>query len=131
MPAGELSIDNLAEPHTTEFGAVEFLRRVEDVDLATQARALLGGSAQDLPESERFHPGAGRLARVGYVSRLIDAGFTLSLLVRGHTPGAVVAASARAYREALAQDERYVYLRPGRAGRRMGRPAIPVLLLLQ
>ena len=109
VPAGELSVDNLAEPHTTEFGAVEFLRRVEDVDLATQARALLAGSAQDLPESERFHPGAGRLARVGYVSRLIDAGFTLSLLVRGHTPGAVVAASARAYREALAEDERYVY----------------------
>ena len=108
-PPGSLSVDNLAEPHTTEFGAVEFLRRVEDVDLATQARALLAGSAQDLPESERFHPGAGRLARVGYVSRLIDAVFTLSLLVRGHTPGAVVAASARAYREALAEDERYVY----------------------
>ena len=109
VPAGELSVDNLAEPRTTEFGAVEFLRRVEDVDLATQARALLAGSAQDLPESERFHPGAGRLARVGYVSRLIDAVFTLSLLVRGHTPGAVVAASARAYRAALAEDERYVY----------------------
>ena len=107
--AGSLSVDNLAKPRTTEFGAVEFLRRVEDVDLATQARALLAGSAQDLPESERFHPGAGRLARVGYVSRLIDAIFTLSLLVRGHTPGAVVAASARAYRAALAEDERYVY----------------------
>ena len=109
VPAGSLSVTNLAEPRTTEFGAVEFLRRVEDVDLATQARALLAGSAQDLPESERFHPGAGRLARVGYVSRLIDAIFTLSLLVRGHTPGAVVAASARAYRTALAEDERYVY----------------------
>jgi hypothetical protein len=109
VPAGQLSVANLAEPHSTEFGAVEFLRRVEDVDLATQARALLAGSAQDLPESERFHRGAGRLARVGYVSRLIDAVFSLSLLVRGHTPGAVVAASARAYREALAEDERYVY----------------------
>ena len=109
VPAGGLSVDNLAEPHTTEFGAVEFLRRVEDVDLATQARALIAGSAQDLPDSERFHPGAGRLARVGYVSRLIDAIFTLSLLVRGHTPGAVVAASARAYRAALAENERYVY----------------------
>ena len=109
VPAGSLSIDNLADPRTAELGAVEFLRRVEDVDLATQARALIAGSAQDLPESERFHPGAGRLARVGYVSRLIDALFTLSLLVRGHTPGAVVAASARAYREALAKDERYVY----------------------
>ena len=60
VPAGGSSVDNLAEPRTTEFGAVEFLRRVEDVDLATQARALIGGSAQDLPESERFHRGAGR-----------------------------------------------------------------------
>ena len=109
VPVGELSIDSLPEPRTTEFGAVEFLRRVEDVDLATQARALIEGPAQDLPESERFHRGPGRLARVGYVSRLIDAGFTLSLLVRGHTPGAVVAASARAYGEALAEDDRYVY----------------------
>ena len=109
VPVGGLTVDNLAEPHTTELGATEFLRRVEDVDLATQARALIEGSAQDLPESERFHRGPGRLARVGYVSRLIDAGFKLSLLVRGHTPGAVVAASARAYREALAEDDRYVY----------------------
>ena len=109
VPAGKLSVDNLAEPRTTEFGAVEFLRRVEDVDLATQARALLGGSAQDLPEIGAVPPrswpaGAGRLR-----FRLIDAVFTLSLLVRGHTPGAVVAASARAYRAALAEDERYVY----------------------
>ena len=43
------------------------------------------------------------------MSRLIDAAFMLSLLVRGHTPVAVVAASARAYRAALAEDERYVY----------------------
>ncbi len=109
VPAGNLSVDNLAEPRTTEFGAVEFLRRVEDVDLATQARALIAGSAQELPEAERFHPGPGRLARVGYISRLVDAVFSLSLLVRGHTPGAVVAASAHAYRTALAEDERYVY----------------------
>ena len=109
VPAGQLTVDNLAEPRTSEFGAVEYLRRVEDVDMATQARALLGGSAQDLPPEERFHPGPGRLARVGYISRIIDALFWLSLLVRGHTPGAVVAASARAYREALAEDEKYVY----------------------
>ena len=64
--AGSLSVDNLAKPRTTEFGAVEFLRRVEDVDLATQARALLAGSAQDLPESRAvpsrsWPPGTSRL----------------------------------------------------------------------
>ncbi len=109
VPAGQLDLDRLAEPHTTEFGAVEFLRRAEEADTAAQARALLGGDAVELPESEQFHRGPGRLARVGYTSRLIDAGFSLSLLVRGHTPGAEVSASARAYREAFAEDGRYVY----------------------
>ena len=56
VPVGELSIDSLPEPRTTEFGAVEYLRRVEDVDLATQARALIEGPAQDLPESGAVPP---------------------------------------------------------------------------
>jgi hypothetical protein len=36
-----------------------------------------------------FHSGGGRLARVGYASRVIDALFSISLLARGRVPGSL------------------------------------------
>jgi hypothetical protein len=50
-----------------------------------------------------------RLARVGLLARLIDAGFTASLLVRGTVPGGTAAAAQLKYADALAADNRYVY----------------------
>ena len=45
-----------------------------------------------------FHSGGGRLARVGYGSRLIDALFAISLLARGRVPGSLARASVLRYR---------------------------------
>jgi hypothetical protein len=59
-----------------------------------------------------------RLARVGLLARLIDAGFTASLLVRGTVPGGTAAAAQLKYAEAFAADKRYVY--HGRVVRRDG-----------
>lgn len=51
----------------------------------------------------------GRLARVGLFARLVDAGFTASLLLRGSVPGGTAAAAQIKYERARAQDPRYVY----------------------
>jgi hypothetical protein len=45
-----------------------------------------------------FHSGGGRLARVGYGSRLIDAMFAISLLARGRVPGSLARAAVLRYR---------------------------------
>ncbi|HYN47563.1 MAG TPA: hypothetical protein VER83_01780 [Candidatus Nanopelagicales bacterium] len=51
----------------------------------------------------------GRLARVGLFARLVDAGFTASLLARGTVPGGTAAAASVKYEAIRARDDRYVY----------------------
>jgi hypothetical protein len=59
---------------------------------------------------DRVHFSApGRLARVGLFARLMDAGFTASLLLRGSVPGGTAAAAQIKYARAHEQDPRYVY----------------------
>jgi hypothetical protein len=60
------------------------------------------------PDRVRFSA-PGRLARVGLFARLIDAGFTASLLLRGSVPGGTAAAAQIKYEAARAADPRYVY----------------------
>ena len=50
--------------------------------------------ARDLKESsEAFRAGRGRLARVGYISRFVDALYSIALLARGRVPGEAAAAA--------------------------------------
>lgn len=108
IPEGKLSLDRLAEPRTNEFGTVYFLKFIEPLNLADLAAYRL----QDLiqrDERDVFYTGAGRLARVGYVSRLVDALFSLALLARGRVPGDTAAAAALAYRQVLVERELYRY----------------------
>ena len=51
----------------------------------------------------------GRLARVGLLARLADAGFNAILLLRGTVPGGTAAAAEIKYAAAHARDPRYVY----------------------
>lgn len=52
---------------------------------------------------------AGRLARVGLFARLVDAGFTASLMLRGSVPGGTAAAAQIKYAAVEAADPRRVY----------------------
>jgi hypothetical protein len=60
------------------------------------------------PDREVFRT-PGRLARVGLFARLVDAGFTASLLLRGTVPGGTAAAAAVKYGAIREADPRYVY----------------------
>ena len=69
------------------------------------------------PERPHFRA-PGRLARVGIFARLVDAGFTMSLLLRGTVPGGTAAAASIKYERVRAADPRFVY--HGRVVRRDG-----------
>ena len=56
-----------------------------------------------------FHKGTGRLARVGYTSRLIDAMFSVSLLARGCVPGDAATAAALVYKQLLEHGHQHLY----------------------
>jgi hypothetical protein len=109
VPQGELTPERLAQPLLGEFDAVYFLRFITPLNLAELAAYRLQQGLQRKDERYRFRAGSGRLARVGYASRFVDALFQLSLLARGRVPGDTAAAAALAYDQIMAEDPYYGY----------------------
>lgn len=120
VPQGELTLDKLTEPRRDEFEAVYFLKFIDPLNIAELAAYRLQESLTFLKKEDKdiFHAGPGRLARVGYFSRFIDALFSLSLVARGRVPGDTAAAAALAYKQMLAGCEQYCYY--GRVVRQEG-----------
>lgn len=101
--AGELSIDQLAKFDTIEPGHTMFLQFVEE--------PLEGVAYQRWrfrEERPRFQA-PGRLARVGLTSRLVDALFSLSLILRGTVPGGTAGAAAIKYEQMQRAYPGYTY----------------------
>ena len=102
VPQGELTAEKLVD-HTAPPGENLYLRLVQKplvgLDLARWNRR---------PDRPVFHA-PGRLARVGLFARLVDAGFTASLLLRGTVPGGTAAAAQVKYDRARGADPRYIY----------------------
>src|SRR5215216_6189884 len=80
VPAGELTLDRIAQQPINEFGAVHYLRFTDPRGFGKMETRGSGlklfrrRAARSLKESrEAFRTGRGRLARVGYVSRFMDA----------------------------------------------------------
>ena len=112
VPGGELSLDRLAQQPMDEAGAVHFLKFTDKEDLGPDARGKRAflRRAKDRKESRKaFRAGRGRLARVGYFSRFVDALYSIALLARGRVPGESAAAASVAYERIMAEDERYRY----------------------
>jgi hypothetical protein len=114
VPGGGLSLEQLAQQPLDEAGAVHFLKftDVEDLRLDSHGGRLrvFRIRAKDRKESTRpFRAGRGRLARVGYFSRFVDALYSIALLARGRVPGESAAAASVAYERIMADQERYRY----------------------
>ncbi len=103
IPAGELDLEGLAAVGDPAPGEAQFLRFVPEPLNALELRRW-----QSRPEHRRFSA-PGRLARVGLVARLVDAGLVTSLLLRGRVPGGTAAAASERYDAIRAKDPRVVY----------------------
>jgi hypothetical protein len=101
---GELNETNIGELVADAAGRT-FLNVATEASAADMARAILPGQRV---QAEGFRRGPGRLARVGYLSRFVDAGFAGSLLLRGRVPGGIARSSALWYR-ATARDGPHPY----------------------
>src|SRR5215203_4804347 len=109
---GKLSLDRLAQQPRDEAGAVHFLKFTDEDDLGPNARGrrLFRRRAIDrIQARQAFKAGRGRLARVGYFSRFVDALYSIALLARGRVPGESAAAASVAYERIMANQERYRY----------------------
>lgn len=109
IPDGALTLGRLSEPRPDEFGALHYLKFVNPLSVPELAAYTLRESGVFKTAQERFQAGRGRLARVGYTSRLVDALFSLTLLARGRVPGDTAAAAALAYRRMLGHAPRACY----------------------
>jgi hypothetical protein len=108
-PEEALTLDKLAQPLSGDFSTVVFLKFIEPLNIAELAAyAVQEGLARKDPR-DVFHAGYGRLARVGYGSRFVDALFSITLLARGRVPGDTAAAAAIEYKRMMREHEHYRY----------------------
>src|SRR5215203_4634831 len=113
VPAGELTLERLAQQPEDTTGAVHYLKipnPKEDENQGRRARrrARRSHTNPDWPR-ETFRAGRGRLARVGYISRLADALFSLVLLARGRVPGGDVEGGRVLYGRFMEKEEHFRY----------------------
>lgn len=109
VPTGELTLDRLAEPRAHGPRAIYFLKLVEPPELMELAAQRVREGWHPRQKTVRFHAGPGRLARVGYTSRFVDALFSLSLLARGRVPGDTAAAASLTYQRIQEEATRFQY----------------------
>jgi hypothetical protein len=114
VPDGKLSLDSLAQQPLDAPGAVHFLKLSDAEEMNPDSGGgrlrIFRRQAKDRKESrEAFRAGRGRLARVGYSSRFVDALYSIALLARGRVPGEAAAAAAVAYKHIMDEHEHYRY----------------------
>ncbi len=109
VPRGELTLDMLAEPRAGGFDTVYFLMFVDPLTITQLAELRLRGGGEAYAGRSRFRAESGRLARVGYFSRLVDTLFSLTLLTRGRVTGDTAAAALLAYDQIPAESIRHPY----------------------
>lgn len=87
VPRGRLTPEELTKERVLPKGTVLHLRLTEDVTLREAVVVRNRVAAWKKSHKNRFVTAQGRLARVGVVSRVIDALFSLTLILRGRVPG--------------------------------------------
>jgi hypothetical protein len=109
VPEGYLTLERLAEPRAHGFNTVYFLKFIDPLNVKDLAVYRLKQGFRKKDSLDIFKAGRGRLARVGYSSRLLDALFSITLLARGRVPGDTAAAAAQVYQEMMRQYPVYRY----------------------
>ncbi len=107
---GEVTLERLAELGASRPGPGLYLRLVAEPFTRTQVTRW-----RHRPDRARFRH-ASRLARVGVLSRVVDALVRVSLLVRGRVERGTEAAAETLYREHMATDHHPWYGRVVRSG---------------
>lgn len=109
VPEGELTLEKLGQYRCDGFGTVYYLKFIEPLNITELASYRFQQGLKKKDPNTIFRAGRGRLARVGYTSRFIDALFSLSLLARGRVPGDTTAAAAMAFDRILEENDEYCY----------------------
>ncbi|MCC6174664.1 MAG: NPP1 family protein [Chloroflexi bacterium] len=89
-----LDLDRLAQQRPAQPGDVLYMMFSDPLNLAELSAFIVRENVRRLRDRQHgFHADVARLARVGYASRLLDALFSVTLLLRGRVPGDAAAAA--------------------------------------
>jgi hypothetical protein len=113
VPQGKLTLETLGQQPLDSADAVHYLKvpapeKSQKRGLWVRLFRKRTAGGPDWPK-ETFSAGRGRLARVGYLSRLADALFSLTLLLRGRVPGGGVEGARVMYGGLMEKEEHYQY----------------------
>ncbi len=93
---GELNLEKLAQMPNSSPTDIQYLKFIEPLEL----REMIAYTQEQLKQrkiTQHFETGRGRLARVGFISRVLDLLFSLTLFLRGRVRGDTSAAAALEY----------------------------------
>ncbi|MFA7408256.1 MAG: hypothetical protein WCY93_10630 [Anaerolineaceae bacterium] len=108
LAAGELELERLGHLKLEGARTVHYLKFSSLMNLAEMAEYRLNELRETI-KTGKFNPGRSRLARVGYLARLVDTAFSLVLLLRGRVPGDSAVAAMLTYKEMLAKNRSFQY----------------------
>ena len=93
---GQLDLENLSQPPISGPADIQYLKFIEPLEL----REMIAYTQEQLKQrkaTQVFEAGRSRLARVGFISRVLDLLFSLTLVLRGRVRGDTSAAAALEY----------------------------------
>jgi primosomal protein N'' len=106
---GELTLEKLKDPDTLSHAEVVYLEFISPPNIRDLAVYQMKRRLSRERREMMFHGGSGRLARVGYLPRLLDALFSISLLARGRVPGDLATAAQMEYEQIQENNPHFKY----------------------
>jgi hypothetical protein len=117
VPDGDLNLERLGNMKLEGARNVHYLQFISPMTLAEMAEFRFK-ELREAIRTREFTPSRSRLARVGFLSRLIDMVFSLVLLLRGRVPGDSAAAARLTFKKMLKERRTFQYY--GRVVRESG-----------
>lgn len=117
LPEEGLNLDQLGQLRLEGARKVHYLQFISPMNLAEMAEYRFN-ELREAVKKRKFKPTRSRLARVGFLARIVDTAFSLMLLLRGRVPGDSAAAAALTFEKMLAEKNSFQYY--GRVVRQSG-----------
>lgn len=117
IPEDELNLDKLGSLRLTGANKVYYLQFISPMNLAEMAEFRFNELKETI-KTRDFRPSRSRLARVGYLARILDAAFSVLLILRGRVPGDLMAAALLTFDKMMTEKRVFQYY--GRVVRQSG-----------
>ena len=104
----QLDLGKLGDVRLEGANTIHYLQFISPVNLAEMAEFRIN-ELREAVRNRDFHPTRSRLARVGYLARLLDVMFSLFLFLRGRVPGDSMAAALITFNKMLSNNRSFKY----------------------